>query len=119
MPERYNDAYWKNVDTLISSSEVVVDRARGEAHPDYDDMIYPINYGYLAGTTVADGGGIDVFIGASGEKRARAVVFTVDLTKRDAEVKFLLGCTDDEMRTIVEFLNERDSMHCLLVKRED
>lgn len=33
------------------------------AYPCYPDLIYPIDYGYLAGTSAMDGGGIDVWCG--------------------------------------------------------
>ena len=31
-----------------------VDRPLGTAHPDYPDMIYPINYGYVDGKDYTD-----------------------------------------------------------------
>ncbi len=119
MPDRYNKAYWKHLDKMIADTEVVIDRASGTSHPEYENMIYPYDYGYLAGTSSADGGGMDVFMGKSGEKKAVGIVCTVDLVKRDSEVKILLGCTHDEMREIIEFLNDGEGMQALLVKRED
>lgn len=41
---------------------VVMDRPLGSAHPDYADMIYPINYGYIPGTLAADGEAIDAYV---------------------------------------------------------
>ena len=114
----YNEAYWETLDSLITSTSIVIDRETGSAHPDYENMIYPLDYGYLAGTTSADGGGIDVFIGNGGEKSVVAIVCTFDLVKRDSEVKILLGCSETEMRQVVDFLTDGDGMQCLLVKRE-
>lgn len=108
--------FWDYLDTLVASSQVVFDRPRGTAHPRYPDMIYPLDYGYLEGTTASDGGGIDVWAGSLDCNRLDAVVLTVDLLKRDTELKLLLGCTPAEAQTIVDFLNGF-SMRALLVPR--
>ena len=39
-----------------------VDRPLGSAHPNYPDMIYPINYGYVDGVIAGDGEEQDVYI---------------------------------------------------------
>ena len=119
MPERYTPAYWEHLEKLVQQSDVVIDRAEGESHPTYTDMVYPLDYGYLAGTTSADGGGIDVFVGAGGGSKPVALACTIDLTKRDAEIKILLDCTEAEMKVIIDFLNQSDGMYALLVRRED
>lgn len=41
---------------------VVVERPLGSAHPDYPDMIYPVNYGYAEGIPGGDGEEQDVYI---------------------------------------------------------
>ena len=41
---------------------VTVDRPLGSAHPDYPDMIYPVNYGYIAGIIAPDGEKQDAYI---------------------------------------------------------
>ena len=41
---------------------VTVDRPIGSCHPDYPDMIYPINYGYVKGVMAADGEEQDAYI---------------------------------------------------------
>ena len=41
---------------------VTVDRPLGSAHPDYPDMIYPVNYGYVAGIMAPDGEEQDAYI---------------------------------------------------------
>lgn len=45
-----------------------------------NDFIYPVNYGYLDGTTSADGGGIDIWYGTYGNK-VDAVICIIDLLK--------------------------------------
>lgn len=41
---------------------VTVDRPLGSAHPDYPDMVYPVNYGYIKGCTAPDGEEQDAYI---------------------------------------------------------
>jgi len=41
---------------------VTIDRPIGSVHPKHDDMIYPINYGYIDGVIAPDGEGLDVYI---------------------------------------------------------
>lgn len=59
-------------------------------------MIYPLDYGYLNSTTAVDGGGIDIWVGSLPERGVTGVIVTVDLQKRDAEIKVLFGCTPAE-----------------------
>lgn len=117
MPERFNPEFWNFVDQLVAKSEIVVDRPMNSEHPEYPDTVYPLDYGYLAGTTSSDGSGIDVWLGASGDKRVVAVICTIDLIRHDSEVKVLLGCTEDEMLTISKFLNRTNGLRGLLVRR--
>ena len=49
-------------DIIGSVVKGAVDRPMGSAHPDYPDMIYPINYGYVDGIFAADGEEQDVYI---------------------------------------------------------
>ena len=42
--------------------EVTVDRPLGSYHPEYRELCYPINYGYVSGVFAADGEEQDVYI---------------------------------------------------------
>ncbi len=66
-------------------------------------MVYPLDYGYLDGTAGGDGDGVDVWRGSLEEAALDAVVCTVDLKKRDVEIKLLLGCTEDEKQIVCDF----------------
>ena len=113
---RCGEAFWQALDELICTSEIVIDRPRGSAHPRYPEMIYPVDYGYLKGSTSMDGQGIDVWRG-SGEKRIDAIICTVDLLKRDSEIKLLLGCTEEEKQLIYELHNDSEYMKGVLIRR--
>lgn len=111
-----NGDFWQALDALVAGSTVVLDRPRGTAHPRYPDDVYPYDYGYLDGTRSGDGYGIDVWIGSLPERTVTAVVYTVDLLKRDAEIKLLVGCTLEEMEAIAT-RHRRGSQKALLVRR--
>ena len=96
-------AYWAALDQLVQTCEVVIDRPRASAHPRYADLIYPLDYGYLAGTTTTDGGGIDVWFGSLPTRNLTGLILTVDLHKRDAEIKLLLACTPAEAQLALDF----------------
>ena len=95
--------FWDYVETLLASGEWVIDRLAGSAHPRYPERIYPLDYGYIAGTTAADGDGVDIWIGSLPQRRLTALVCTVDLVKRDVELKLLLGCTLTEVQQVLDF----------------
>ncbi len=93
--------FWQTLDRLMAEAPIVIDRPRGTPHPRYPDFIYPLDYGYLDGTTAADGSGIDVWLGSLPDRSLTAIVCTVDLIKRDTEIKLLLGCTLEEAQIIL------------------
>ena len=64
-----------------------------------------------------DGSGIDVWRGSLSSSEINAVICTVDLMKKDSEIKILIGCTEDEINTIYEFHNNSEYMKGLLIRR--
>ena len=89
---------------LATSRPIVIDRPRGEAHPRYPDLIYPFDYGYVEGTLAADGDGIDVWIGSQKDRVLTGILCTYDTVDRDAEIKLLLGCTENDVGVIINFI---------------
>ncbi|GHV06073.1 hypothetical protein FACS1894217_04060 [Clostridia bacterium] len=110
-------AFWSAIDTLILQSEIVIDRPKGTKHPHYD-FIYPLDYGYLKDTTSMDGGGIDVWCGSLLDAKCDAVICTVDLLKRDSEIKLLIGCTKDEKAVVAHFHNDSEYMKGVMIRRD-
>lgn len=114
--EAYDMDFWDALDQLTADSEIVIDRPKGSAHPRFPNFIYPVDYGYLKGTASMDGGGIDLWRG-EGEPAVTAVLCTVDLLKRDCEIKILLGCTEEELAAILKTQNRTPNMAALLIRR--
>lgn len=110
-------SFWQHLDALIRSAELVIDRPKGSAHPRFPAFIYPLDYGYLAGTSSGDGDGIDFWRGSLAEPTLDAIVCTVDAKKRDVEIKLLLGCTREEQAAVCAFHNDSEYMAAMLVGR--
>jgi coenzyme F420-0:L-glutamate ligase / coenzyme F420-1:gamma-L-glutamate ligase len=109
--------FWAALELLVQEHSVVVDRPKGTHHPRYPGHSYPVDYGYLDGTRAADGQGMDVWVGSQPGRMVEAVICTVDLVKRDSEIKLLLGCTPAEQAQILDFLNDSPYMRAQLIPR--
>jgi inorganic pyrophosphatase len=108
--------FWTYLDQLVAACPVTIDRPRRSHHPCYPELVYPLDYGFLEGSTTVDGGGVDVWLGVNGSHELVGVVLTVDLHKKDAELKLLLGTNEEECQTIVNFHNG-SGMRAFLVRR--
>ena len=96
----HNAEFWFLLDKLVQSSEIVIDRPKNAAHPTFKEMIYPLDYGYLADTVSTDKGGIDIWVGSDIKQRVSAIITTVDMAKRDSEIKILYACTQEEIKLV-------------------
>ena len=110
------DDFWNALDELVNSSEIVIDRPKGSAHPRFPSFIYRVDYGYQKSTTSMDGAGIDVWVG-SGDRKIDAIMCIVDLMKKDSEIKILIGCTEEEKEEIYRTHNETQYMKGVLIRR--
>ena len=117
MLEGYNESFWKAIDTLISSGNIIIDRPKGSVHPRFPNIKYKVDYGYIENTSSMDGDGIDVWLGSLADKQVNAIICTVDLMKKDSEIKLLIGCTEEEITTVYEFHNDSEFMKGILVRR--
>lgn len=110
--------FFSLLDALVLSSEVVIDRPRGRAHPRIPRAIYPLDYGYLKGTRGGDGDGIDVFVGTATGAGVSGILLTADPVKRDTEIKVLVDCSPDEVASALRFVRDVLGIGGLLVRRE-
>ena len=93
IPTTSESEFWRAMERLIADSEIVIERARGTRHPEHTQIVYPLDYGCLKGTSSSDGEEIDLFLGTDPARRLTGAFVTVDLEKRDCEIKLLIGCT--------------------------
>ena len=113
-----DSSFWQCIDELLIQSKIIIDRPKGSAHPLYSQIVYELDYGYLDGTKASDNEEIDVWIGTDAEQKLDAIVCTVDLVKRDSEIKLLIGCTPAEKSYIKSFYNEWPQMGGILIERK-
>lgn len=112
-----HERFWATYDELVRTSQIVIDRPRATPHPQRPGLIYPLDYGYLAGTTAGDGAGIDVWIGTMAAGGVTGLACTVDPYQRDTEIKVLLRCSAADLATIDHFLNVVAGLPCILIER--
>jgi len=109
--------FWQRLDALVASHELVIDRPRGSAHPRFLSAVYPLDYGYLQETSGGDGNGVDVWRGSQVPCGVVGGVCTVDSLKGDAELKVLLGCTEQEISAAKRFHDGSRYMSSVIVRR--
>jgi len=119
MFQTYNDDFWKAIDTLISSGRIIIDRPKGSVHPRFPHIKYAVDYGYIDNTTSMDGDCIDVWRGSLPTLNVDAIICTIDLIKKDSEIKLLIGCTEEEMTAVYDFHNASEFMKGILIRREN
>ena len=112
-----SEEFWDYCNRLVKECQIQIDRPKGSIHPRFLNSKYPVDYGYLAGTTAVDGGGIDIWLGSSSKGTVVGVLCTVDLLKKDAELKILYDCTDEEIQSVVNFINSGE-MRGIFIKCE-
>jgi len=112
-----NREFWVALEKLVAQSAVVLDRPKGSVHPKYPAVIYPVDYGFLEGTASMDGGGIDVWKGSLGYTVC-GIICTVDLLKKDSEIKILIGCSEQEKRLALDVHNNSEFMKGILIDRK-
>ena len=111
-------SFWHAMTELIATNSITIDRPKGSSHPRYGEALYPLDYGYLENTTSSDGGGIDVWLGSlnsvvdnANSKMLTGILCTFDTLKRDAEIKLLIGCAEDDIPVIREFHKEMYTLY--------
>ncbi|MBR2685910.1 MAG: Inorganic pyrophosphatase [Erysipelotrichaceae bacterium] len=111
-----NAFFWQKIDTMFFSNRLIITREKNDHHPLYPNLVYPTQYGYLDDTYPEDPG-ICVFRGSLDVTHVEAMVIAADLLKKDLEVKLLVGCTEEEEKQILHFLNQTDFQKGVLIRR--
>ena len=100
----------KNNSIIGATVTVTVDRPLGSYHPEYKDMYYPINYGYIEGVMAPDGEEQDAYILGVNEpvKKFTGKIIAIVRRKDDIEEKWVVvpdGVTfsKEEIRRQIHF----------------
>ena len=113
---QFDQDFWVNLENLITTSAIVIDRPKGSQHPRFPDFIYPVDYGYLTDTRAMDGHGIDIWVGTATPRTLDTILCTIDSLKKDAELKILYGCSVYEQELIYRILNVQ-ALSALFIRR--
>ncbi len=111
---------WSGWEALIEENGLTIDRPRGIQHPDFPEIIYPMDYGYVNGTLAGDGREVDAFVGtaASGLVGLVGLILTCDHRRGKREAKLLYRCTPREVYLANGFINfDRTLIEGLLALR--
>ena len=100
----------KNNSIVGTTVTVTVDRPLGSYHPEYKDMYYPINYGYIEGVMAPDGEEQDAYILGVNESVGKFTgkIIAIVYRKDDIEEKWVVvpdGVTfsKEEIRRQIHF----------------
>ena len=52
--------FWSRLDLMLDSSTVVIERPAGSRRPRYQNIVYPLDYGYLEGVAGGDAQALDL-----------------------------------------------------------
>jgi inorganic pyrophosphatase len=113
----WNNEFWDFLNKLVMENEIIIDRPKGTRHPKYSNIIYELDYGYIKNTKTTGGNEIDVFKGSLHNKNVNTIICTIDLLKKDIEIKILLGCTVSEKEKIYSFLNNSEFMKGIIIEK--
>jgi inorganic pyrophosphatase len=97
--------YWKAMKRLIDENGVVIDRKKHSTHPNHPNIVYPIDYGYIANSVSMDGNEIDIFRGSETTNTIQGIMVTLDTIKNDSEIKVVYNCAKTEVEVVLDFLN--------------
>ncbi|MDO4194351.1 MAG: Inorganic pyrophosphatase [Erysipelotrichaceae bacterium] len=114
MAEYENNAYfWQKVDTLFLSSDLKHSRKKGETHPQFKNLVYPVDYGRLVDVTPE----VSVYLGSGSRTLITGLVVAADILQKTLDVKILAGCTEEETDAVLRFLNQTDYQKTVLIRR--
>lgn len=117
MEEYENNAYfWQKLDTFYLSSQFEVIRKKGDHHPDFPNLVYPVTYGYLNDTN-GQKDGVSVYKGSGSLYTITGLIVAVDILKKTLDVKMLIGCNQEETEEVLRFLNQTDYQKTVLIKK--
>ena len=95
---------WELWEGFIRLKGITIDRPLHSVHPQYEEMVYPIDYGYVNSTVSADGEEQDIFVGTANNGLVGAI-FTEDHQKSDRECKLIYDCSPKEIYLVNGFIN--------------
>ncbi len=114
-----NGQFWQKIDSLLLSLEYqkVVDK--NSAHPNYTSLVYPLEYGFLSDINEKNKKVCGVFKGSLNTMNCDCLIVCCDLLLTELDVKLLVGCSEEEKKSCLSFLNGITFQKTILVQRSD
>lgn len=111
-----NNAYfWQKIDALYLSGDFIETHHRGEGHPIYPELKFPLTYGTLK-IDDYDNQKISAFKGSK-SKQVEAIALCADILNKDVEIKFLIGLSEEEEEMVLKFLDQTEFQKSVLIRR--
>lgn len=118
MSEFENNAFfWMKADTLFLSGKLNLTKKKGDVHDTFKNLIYPTDYGHLTDTISGSEEGISVYAGSGDRNQISGLIIAADILMKELDVKMLIGCTDEEIHTVLRFLNQTEFQKTVLIRR--
>ena len=86
-------------------------------HDTFKNLIYPTDYGHLTDTMSGSEEGISVYAGSGDRNQISGLIIAADILMKELDVKMLIGCTDEEIHTVLRFLNQTEFQKTVLIRR--
>lgn len=102
---------------MFLSSEINLNRKKGDVHPVFKNLIYPTDYGHVTDTKSVTSEGVSVYAGSGDRNKITALVVAADILAKELDVKMLIGCTEQEVDDVLRFLNQTDLQKTVLIRR--
>jgi len=105
---------------VYATKVIAFDRPKASLPPGFEDVIYALANGCGENTNSWKGDGIDVsprsfnsVMGLQAIEILTGILCTFDTLKHDAEIKLLIGCTEEDIQVIRDFHKEMRTFYIL------
>ena len=112
-----NNAYfWQKLDTMIMSGNYQIKYKKNEAHHKYPALVYPLDFGYI----VSELGDFKTacYKGSNGSD-CESIIVSVDILEGSSIVQLCIGLTDEEEKSLLDFLNQTEFQKTVLIRRSN
>jgi len=99
---------------------IAIDRPKASLPSGFGDVIFALANGCVENTNSRKGDGIDVWprsfnsvMGLQAIEILTGILCTFDTLKHDAEIKLLIGCTEEDIQVIRDFHKEMHTFYIL------